>query len=144
VSDRNRRIASAANAKIARDRAEARERVITRVIRVTELSLARELEMLAAGNFTSEDLQALTNSRHKAIQQLELLEGRATTRDDHSLETFVPQVAAAFQSAVRQLPSSSRETVTVAFAEALRRVQDQFEHELDPGVEEAARHPPAL
>ena len=82
VSERNRRAAAAQFAKVARDRAEARERVVNRLVKVSEASLIRELEVLAAGGFSAEDLQALTNARMKAIQQFELLDGRATDGRD--------------------------------------------------------------
>lgn len=112
-------------ASVSRERAEARERVITRLLKTTEVALARELEILVAGGFTREDLQALTNSRMKAIQQFELLEGRVTERQDFGTEAWLGGVAAAIQIGLEVLPDAMAQLARDAIAVGLREVQEK-------------------
>lgn len=125
------------NARVAVERAEARERVVTRLLRTTEVALARELEILVAGGLTKEDLQAVTNSRMKAIQQFELLEGRVTDRQDYGMESILIGVAAAIQRALELLPDALRPMMQEAIARELRDVQTKGMAEL-PAPEEDA------
>jgi hypothetical protein len=127
ISERNRSAAAASGARIARDRAEARERVLNRVIRVSEAAATRELELLARGGFDNEDLQALTNARHKAIQQFELLEGRATSRAESLMDadTLIAGALAAFQIALDLVDPSVRDAVKERFAHELYQVREQ-------------------
>lgn len=136
VSERNRLAAASMNARVARERAEARERVTTRLLKTTEIALARELEILAAGGFTKDDLQALTNSRMKAIQQFELLEGRVTDRQDYGLENVLTGVALAFQKVLELAHEEQRQLFQETFARELRDVQTQGMIELEAGEEE--------
>lgn len=120
-----------------KERAEARERVVTRLLRTTEVALARELEILIAGGFTRDDLQALTNSRMKAIQQFELLEGRVTDRQDYGMESILIGVAAAIQRALELLPDALRPMMQEAIARELRDIQTKGMVELPAGEDEA-------
>jgi hypothetical protein len=113
------------NSKVALDRAEARERVVTRLLKTTEVALARELELLVAGGFTREDLQALTNSRMKAIQQFELLEGRVTDRQDLGADQWLAGVNAAIQIGLEVLPTAMAQVARDAIANALREIQEK-------------------
>jgi len=124
-SESNARAAAASNAKQANERAAARERVITRLLKTTEVALARELEILVAGGFTREDLQALTNSRMKAIQQFELLEGRVTDRQDFGMESILAGVAVAFQMVLAILPEAMQAIAQETFARGLRDIQEK-------------------
>jgi transposase-like protein len=136
VSERNRAAAASTSAKVARDRAEARERVVTRLLRTTELALSRELEVLLAGDFTREDLQALTNSRMKAIQQFELLEGRVTTRQDYGLDSILVGVGVAIQRGLEVLPEALRQMTQDAIAAELRVIQTQGVPGLEAGEDD--------
>lgn len=131
VSARNREAAAATAAKAERERAEARERIINRLVRLSEGALLREMEIIAKGDFSTDDLQALTNARMKAIQQLELLEGRATSRMDVGQERLIEQVVVAFRTALEVVPDALRDAVSQAFAGELRRQQ-----ELGPGTDD--------
>lgn len=129
VSERNARATSAANARIAKDRAEARERILNRLIKTSEAAAIRELEILTSrsvGEFGRDDLQAVTNARMKAVQQFELLEGRATSRPEHAVEfeQLILGVAAAFRAAVELVPEVARAAVEEAFAIGLRNVRE--------------------
>ncbi len=125
VSERNRVAAASRIARVQLDRVEARERVITRLLRTTEVALARELEILVAGGFTREDLQAITNSRMKAIQQFELLEGRVTDRQDYGAEAWLAGVNAAIHTGLEVLPDAMAQLARDAIANALREVQEK-------------------
>jgi len=133
VSERNRVAAASSHAKQAQERAATRERVTLRLLRLSELSLARELEILVAGNFTREDLQAITNARMKAIQQFELLEGRFTERQDFGMEAILVGVAAAIQRAIELLPDALQSMMQEAIALELRHVQEHGAQMLDAG-----------
>lgn len=133
ASENNRAAAAMRNSKVALDRAAARERVVTRLLKTTEVALARELELLVAGGFTREDLQALTNSRMKAIQQFELLEGRVTDRQDFGADQWLAGVAIAIGRAIERLPDALRPMMEEAIASELRHVQENGAHMLDAG-----------
>lgn len=127
VSDRNRRAAAAAAARRTRDAQEARERITKRLAKVGEAGLVRELEVLAGGGFDREDLQALTNARMKAIQQFELLEGRATSRSDGlENEHLLGLVVEAINRAMIMIPEAAREAFTAVFATELRELRDEL------------------
>lgn len=134
VAERNRQAAIAKTAKVDRERAEARERVVGRLAKVSEGSLIRELELLAAGGFTREDLQALTNARMKAIQQFELLDGRPTGRRDVLIEHQLNAVFMAFTRTLAVIPVELHDRVTELFSTQLRELADAnlaLEHEPD-------------
>lgn len=133
ASESNRAAAAMRNARVALERAEARERVVTRLLRTTEVALARELEILVAGGFTKDDLQALTNSRMKAIQQFELLEGRVTDRQDYGLENVLAGVVLAFQKVLELAHEEQRQLFQETFARELRDVQTKGMPELEAG-----------
>ena len=136
ASERNRAAAVSKNSRVARERAEARERVITRLLKTTEIALARELEILVAGGLTKEDLQAVTNSRMKAIQQFELLEGRVTDRQDYGLENMLAGVAIAFQKVLELAHEEQRQILRETFARELRDLQTKGMPELSAGEDE--------
>jgi transposase-like protein len=125
ASEANRAAAAMRNSRVALERAEARERVVTRLLRTTEVALARELELLVAGGFTREDLQAITNSRMKAIQQFELLEGRFTERQDFGADAWLAGVNAAIHTGLEVLPAAMAQLARDAIANALREVQEK-------------------
>jgi hypothetical protein len=135
VSERNRRAAQAGNARIARERAAARERVVTRLVKLSEAATVRELELVAGGGFTREDLQAVTNSRMKAIQQLELLEGRATSRNETLIDAdfLISGAAAALRIALELVPSDLRQAITERFAHELYQVREEGLAALEAG-----------
>jgi hypothetical protein len=137
VIERNTRASRAAAARRTRDMEESRERMTKRLAHVSEAGLVRELEVLTAGGFSKEDLQALTNARQKAIQQFELLEGRATTRTDYGQEQLLEGVALAFQGVLTLIGERAielirkggadalQDAVSAMFADALRNVREQ-------------------
>jgi hypothetical protein len=148
VSERNRRAAQARNAKVEKDRAEARDRTLNRLIKVADGALVREMELLAKGEFTRDDLQALTNARQKAIQQIELLEGRATSRveTNEEIQFAVAAMVSCFNRAMEralELGVSERieDEIRSRFAFEIRMVEDRREEimlELEAGdIEDA-------
>lgn len=78
--EQNTRAAAVATSKRVRATEERCERIADRLGKLSEAALIRELELIAAGRFAPQDLQQVTNSRMKAIQQNELLAGQPTSR----------------------------------------------------------------
>jgi hypothetical protein len=138
VSLQNARASAAAVQRTMRERQEARERMVNRLVKVSEAALIRELELLAAGGFSTHDLQALSNTRMRAIQQFELLEGRATSRMDIGQEQLLQGVALAFRRALELVAEDVREQVTARFAAELRDVREEVQRlALEPPPEDA-------
>jgi transposase-like protein len=136
VSRRNAAAAAAAHARVAKERAEARERVINRLARVSELALARELEVLIAGGFSREDVRALVDSRDKAIRALELLEGRATSRPERGFEQLIEGTLHALRETFAMLAAAGvaealLEEARTHLATTLRELQDRDVLELE-------------
>jgi hypothetical protein len=125
VAKQHATASAAAAARTFRERQEARERMVNRLIRVSEAALLRELEILTRGEFTRDDLQALTNARMKAIQQFELLEGRASSRIDFGQEQILEAVSYAFQKILEIIPGELRDMVSGAFADELRKAREE-------------------
>lgn len=102
--------------------------MVNRLVRVSEASLIRELEILTRGDFDKDDLQALTNARMKAIQQFELLEGRATSRD-LGAEQLLDAVALAFQAViglvVERAGQELADALSEMFVHSLREAREQ-------------------
>jgi hypothetical protein len=131
VSDRNARAAAASAQRLFRERQERRERIADRLGKLSEAAVIRELEIIVSGGFTTADLQMLTNARQKAIQQLELLEGRATSRMDWGQEQILHGVALAFRATMELVADEMREQLTAAFADKLREVREQTMSQLE-------------
>jgi hypothetical protein len=105
------------------------------VIKVSEAAATRELELLAKGGFDREDLQALTNARQKAIQQFELLEGRATARTDSLVDadSLLAAVGTAFQAVLELVGPDLRDAVSKRFSHELRQAREQSLAALEAG-----------
>jgi hypothetical protein len=144
VSLRNARAAAASAQRLFRERQERRERLTDRVGKVSEAALTRELQILLTAEPSINDLQALTNARMKAIQQLELLEGRATSTMDWGHEQILHGVALAFRATMELVSDELRQQLTTRFSDALCEVREQtmtqleLEQAEDAEVEEGA------
>ena len=132
VAERNARHAAAARARQARLVAEAREAAVARTAKIVTAATIRELELLAAGGFTRGDPRDVTLSRKSAVHDLELLEGRATSRSDstsNELAAFAQGVKAAFESVRETIAAEAGERVAelveIQFSQALREEHDR-------------------
>lgn len=132
--------------KLFRERQERRLRISDRLGKLSEAALMRELQILAEGGFSTDDLQALTNARMKAIQQLELLEGRATSRVDYGMEQMLAGVALAFRAILplitARVGQEFADEITALFADKLREAREETERlVLEPPIEDAEYEP---
>lgn len=116
-AEQNRRAAEASGAAAARALAETNERLVSRLAKVSEAALIRQLEVLAAGGFEPRDIAGLSQAAWRAIQHLELLQGRATSRIDvgHELDYMRNGVAVA----MREILALVAERTGEEFAEEL-------------------------
>jgi hypothetical protein len=125
VGQRNARAAAVASSKRARETEERRERIADRLGKLSEAALLRELELIAGGGFQPSDLQMITNSRMKAIQQGELLAGQPTSRV--VVEAQQAEVLAGVATAIQGvLPL----IVELAGQEAADRVSEEIARQL--------------
>lgn len=150
VSDRNRRAAAASAQQTFRERQEMREEALNKLGKISVAALIRELQILTSGEFATSDLQAITNARQKAIQQLELLEGRATTRVDYGMEQMLGGVAIAFRAILptiaERVSQAFADEITGLFAAKLREARDDVERALRSGetIEDADFEPAGI
>lgn len=151
VRQRNTRASLSAAARADREREELREELVARLGKVARVAAVRELELLAAGGFERSDLRSVSDARMKAIQQFELLEGRATSRMDYGQEQLLQGVALAFQTILPLIAEKAgqgfADEITARYAAALREARERVDavegeaeelDELPPGEEPAA------
>ena len=141
-SERNKRAAAASFAKTAQKRAEARERIIDRLIAVGEGALIREGQIIASGGLSREDLGPLSQARERAIKSLELLSGRPTSRAEvgvAGMDRLLAGAAHAFQQTLeamlaRGMREELRQFAIQTYAQHLRELEaDDQKLELDAG-----------
>jgi hypothetical protein len=128
---------------------EERERIIDDLIKISRALLVREGQIIAAGGFDKDDLQAVSGARFKAIQQLELLEGRATQRSEVvGMDKVLGGVAIAFAHMLDVLVAAGmaeqlRTLAQSTFAEQLRAVETEAAtYELPPAHFHEEEEPP--
>src|SRR5262249_46622599 len=126
VTERHQELAEAANARIAAERAAARERTIERLLKISDQAQRRELELLQRGGLPAQDRGAVRDTRRRAMEQVELLEGRATSRVDRQQQfaLWVDRLLVVFQQALEdvEMPPELEERFRERFAFGARQL----------------------